>query len=102
MTQSKSVCPRFRRTPLNHIDEDLSTTDNRITILEATCNELQVGNGLLRAKVNDLEGRAITAAGYLKQVLSAFCASQPGYLSATITQLRHLINRLMLKGLPTL
>ena len=48
---------------INYIDKDLSTSDNRITILEATCNKLQVGNGLLRAKVNDLEGHSITAAG---------------------------------------
>lgn len=37
-------------------DETILAADTRITALEAMCNELQVANGLLRAKVNDLEG----------------------------------------------
>ncbi|ROI60077.1 LINE-1 retrotransposable element ORF1 protein [Anabarilius grahami] len=36
----------------------MSASDSRITALEAMCNELQVANGLLKAKVNDLEGRS--------------------------------------------
>lgn len=43
---------------LDDVDEALSRADVRITALEATCTELQVANGLLKAKINDLEGRA--------------------------------------------
>lgn len=40
------------------MDEALSTADQRIMTLEATCNELQVANRRLSAKLNDLEGRS--------------------------------------------
>lgn len=40
------------------LDDVMSSNDTRLASLEATCNELQVANGLLRAKVNDLEGRS--------------------------------------------
>lgn len=43
---------------VDDFDEALSASDSRITALEVTCSELQVANGLLRAKVNDLEGRS--------------------------------------------
>lgn len=43
---------------LGDMDEALSAADSRISALETTCTELQAANGLLRAKVNDLEGRS--------------------------------------------
>lgn len=43
---------------LDDVDEALSAADSRITVLEATCKELTAANGLLKAKVNDLEGRS--------------------------------------------
>lgn len=43
---------------MDSMDEALSTNDTRITALEATCNELQVANGILKTKLNDLEGRS--------------------------------------------
>ncbi|XP_061563724.1 leucine-rich repeat serine/threonine-protein kinase 1-like [Cololabis saira] len=39
-------------------DMALSTTDGRVSALEATCKELMEANGRLKAKVNDLEGRS--------------------------------------------
>ncbi|CAK6966775.1 uncharacterized protein LOC112449922%2C partial [Scomber scombrus] len=41
---------------MDDMDKALTTADNCITALEATCNELHTANGLLRAKVCDLEG----------------------------------------------
>ncbi|KAK7945367.1 hypothetical protein WMY93_001095 [Mugilogobius chulae] len=43
---------------LDGLEEALSHTDVRITALETTCAELQVANGQLKAKINDLEGRS--------------------------------------------
>ena len=43
---------------LDGMDEALSAADSRITALEATCKDLSTANGLLKAKVNDLEGRS--------------------------------------------
>ena len=43
---------------MTDMDKALSTADHCITELETIRNELQVANGLLRAKVNDLEGRS--------------------------------------------
>lgn len=43
---------------LDDMDEALSAADSRITVLEATCKDLTAANGLLKAKLNDLEGRS--------------------------------------------
>lgn len=43
---------------LDGMDEALSATDSRITVLEATCKDLSTANGLFKAKLNDLEGRS--------------------------------------------
>lgn len=43
---------------LNDVDEALSSADTRITTLEATCKEVRDANSLLKAKVNELEGRS--------------------------------------------
>ncbi|XP_024858516.1 uncharacterized protein LOC112449922, partial [Kryptolebias marmoratus] len=43
---------------LDDIDTALSSTDARVAALEATCCELAAANGLLKTKVNDLEGRS--------------------------------------------
>lgn len=43
---------------LNDVDGALSSANTRITTLEAMCKELQDANSLLRAKVNELEGRS--------------------------------------------
>uniref|UniRef100_A0A669BMT3 L1 transposable element RRM domain-containing protein n=1 Tax=Oreochromis niloticus TaxID=8128 RepID=A0A669BMT3_ORENI len=40
------------------LDEAMSANDSRLATLEASCKELQVANTLLKAKVNDLEGRS--------------------------------------------
>lgn len=40
------------------LDEAMSANDSRLAALEASCKELQVVNTLLKAKVNDLEGRS--------------------------------------------
>ncbi|KAG8014432.1 hypothetical protein GBF38_002787 [Nibea albiflora] len=39
-------------------DDAMTANDTRCATPEATCDELQVANGLLRAKVNGLEGRS--------------------------------------------
>uniref|UniRef100_A0A3Q0R454 L1 transposable element RRM domain-containing protein n=1 Tax=Amphilophus citrinellus TaxID=61819 RepID=A0A3Q0R454_AMPCI len=43
---------------LDDIDAALSSTDVRVSALEATCSELAAANVLLKAKLNDLEGRS--------------------------------------------
>ncbi len=55
-TLQKEHCKAKHR--LDDIDDALSATDSRITVLEATCKDLTVANGLLKAKVNNLEGRS--------------------------------------------
>lgn len=40
------------------LDKAMSANDSRLATLEASCKELQVANTLLKAKVNDLEGRS--------------------------------------------
>ena len=40
------------------LDGAMLANDSRLASLEAKCDELHVANGLLRAKVNDLEGRS--------------------------------------------
>lgn len=43
---------------MDSMDVALSDADVRITALEASCRELQTENGLLKVKLNDLEGRS--------------------------------------------
>lgn len=43
---------------LDDMDEALSAADSRNTMLEATCKYLTAAYGLLKAKLNDLEGRS--------------------------------------------
>lgn len=53
-TLQKEHCEAEHR--LDDMDEALSAADSCITVLEATCKELTAANGLLKAKVKDLEG----------------------------------------------
>lgn len=43
---------------LNDVDGALSSVNARITTLEAMCKELRDANSLLKAKVNELQGRS--------------------------------------------
>ena len=56
---SKQRCHRFRGNTVK-LSTALTTSTKpcQLAALDARCNELQVANGLIRAKVNDLEGRS--------------------------------------------